>query len=399
MAAPSEGREHDLVLLGATGYTGRLAAGVLAERGGDTRWALAGRDLERLAGIARSLGVEVPLIHADSTDPSSMAALARSTRAVLTTAGPFAVHGDPLVDACMEAGTHTCDITGEVPWVRGLIDRHHERARELGLRIVSFCGYDSVPSDLGVLALQEAVTARHGSPAPLVECLADPRGGGVSGGTVHSGMRLAEQRNAPGVREYLTDPGALTPGERPPRRVDPMSVARVDGVWGTPFLMAGTNGRCVHRTNLLLGRPWGDRFVYEERMWSGRGAGGWLRARALQAALGALALGFATAPGRALLGSVLPSPGEGPSESRRRRASLHHHLIARDGERLLGRLHLSGAMDPGYEATAVFLVECGLATLEPGLETAGVLTPGAAFGRRLVERLEGAGFRFDLETT
>ena len=390
-------REHDLVLLGATGYTGRLAAAVLARRGAGLRWALAGRDTARLAAVAKELAVEVPLLRADSTDPASMARLAASTRAVITTAGPFAVHGDPLVDACVEAGTHTCDITGEVPWVRGVIDRHHERARERGLRIVSFCGYDSVPSDLGCLVLQRAVVARHGRPASRIDCLADPRGGGVSGGTVHSGMRLAAERRTPGVREHLVHPGALTPGFTPPSRPDPMSVRRVDGVWGAPWLMAGTNGRCVHRTNQLLGTAWGADFVFEERMWAGRGLAGWARARALQAALLGLGLGFASAAGRALLARFLPAPGEGPSAASRRRASLHHHLVAWDGERRLGRLHLSGAMDPGYEATAIFLVECGLATLEPGLDTAGALTPAAAFGEALVPRLEAEGFRFELD--
>jgi short subunit dehydrogenase-like uncharacterized protein len=172
----------------------------------------------------------------------------------------------------------------------------------------------------------------------------------------------------------------------------------VDGEWAAPFLMAGVNGRCVHRTNLLLGRPWGEGFVYEEHHRAGRGLSGWLRAQGLRAALFGLAGGLALPPLRALLrATLLPAPGDGPSEAMRRRASLHHHLVARDGERVLGRLHLWAPMDPGYEATAVFLVECGLATLDPALDTAGALTPAAAFGERLVPGLEAAGFHFEYE--
>ena len=317
---------------------------------------------------------------------------------MLSTVGPFARFGDALVDACVEAGTHCCDITGEVPWVRAVIDRHHERARERGLRLVSMCGYDSVPSDLGCLILQEDVYARHGRYAPSVEALAQPGKGGVSGGTIASAAYLLERRGEPGVREHLTARGALTPGFTPPVAPDPFDVARVDGVWAGPFVMAGVNGRCVHRTHALLEHPWGEDFVYRERLWGGRGASGWLRAAGLLGATAGLMAGMAWRPTRSFLRRfVLPSPGEGPSEERRAAGSLRHHLVASDGARVLGRLRIEAALDPGYAATAVFLTECGLATLASNVETAGVLTPAYAFGSALRGRLEAGGFRFEFE--
>lgn len=391
-------RELDLVLWGATGYTGRLVARRLAQRAGALRWGLAGRDSARLGSVAQELGVDVPLVRADAEDAASMARLASSTRVVLSTVGPFARFGDALVDACVKAGTHCCDITGEVPWVRAVIDRHHERARERGLRLVSMCGYDSVPSDLGCLLLQEEVYARHGRYAPSVDAIAQPGNGAVSGGTIASAVHLLERRREPGVREHLTARGALTPGFTPAVAPDPFDLARVDGVWAAPFVMAGVNGRCVHRTHALLGHLWGEDFVYRERLWGGRGAGGWLRAAGLMGATAGFMAGMAWRPTRAFLRkAVLPAPGEGPSEERRAAGSLRHHLIASDGGRVLGRLRIEAALDPGYAATAVFLTECGLATLEPDLETAGALTPAYAFGPPLRGRLEAGGFRFEFD--
>jgi short subunit dehydrogenase-like uncharacterized protein len=392
-------RDHDLVVYGATGYTGKLLAAYLARRADGLRWALAGRDPAKLEAVAGSLGLDLPLLHADAGDPASMAALAASTRAVVTTVGPYALHGDALVDACVEAGTHCCDISGEVPWVRAVIDRHHEGARERGVRLVSMCGYDSVPSDLGCLLLQQAVHERHGRHAPHVDALVGPTRGGVSGGTIASASMMVERRREPGVAKHLMNRGALTPGFRPAERPDTRGIERVAGGWGAPFLMAGINGRVVHRTNALLGRPWGDAFVYREQLWCGSGPSGLVRAVGLLAFTAAFVGGMTLGPTRALLrATVLPDPGQGPSEESRRRGFFRHRLIARDGDTVLGRLKIEADLDPGYAATAAMLAECTLQTLDPATDTAGVLTPAHAFGAALRPRLEAAGFRFTVET-
>ena len=402
----ADGRELDLVVWGATGFTGRLVAAYLGRRvaagGADVaglRWALGGRDEARLRELAAELGLDVPVVTGDALDPDAMLALARRTRAVVTTVGPYARYGDALVDACVAAGTHCCDLTGEVPWLRGVIDRHHAAATARGVRLVSMCGYDSVPSDLGCLVLQEAVRAATGAPAARIDCLAGPSKGGVSGGTIASGALMMERRKEPEVARWLSDPGALTPGHRPPARPDPFDVARVAGEWAGPWVMAGINGRVVHRTHQLLGQPWGADFVYTERYPLGRGPVGWGLAQGLRVATLAFALGLALGPTRALLRRVvLPDPGEGPSEAARDAGRFQHRLWALgvDGTEL-GRLVIRADLDPGYVATAAMLAECGLATLEPDRATAGVLTPGAAFGTDLVPRLEGLGMAFEVE--
>jgi len=392
-------RQHELVVFGATGYTGRILTAYLADHHGSLRLALAGRDPGKLQELCRSLGLELPLLQADTSDPASMRALAASTRAVVSTAGPFALHGDALVDACVAEGTHCCDITGEVPWVRGVIDRNHEAARERGVRLVSMCGYDSVPSDLGCLLLQDAVHAHHGRYAPRVDTLVGPARGGISGGTIASASLLLERRRDPEVAPYLSDPGALTPGFHPPRRPDTQGVERVDGGFGAPFVMAGINGRVVHRTNLLAGHPWGEDFVYREQLWCGRGARGRLRAWSILGLTAAFLGGMTLGPTRALLRTVLlPAPGRGPSEESRRRGFFRHRLVARDGETVLGRLTMEADLDPGYGATAAMLAECALQTLDPATSTCGALTPAHAFGPALRPRLEAAGFRFSVET-
>ncbi|MDF1800402.1 MAG: saccharopine dehydrogenase NADP-binding domain-containing protein [Planctomycetota bacterium] len=392
-------REFDLIVWGATGYTGRLVVEYLAGREG-LRWAIGGRDEARLAALRDELGprvADVPLVLADAMDPASLLLLAARPRVVITPVGPLARYGGARVAACVEAGTHCCDLTGEVPWLRGVIDRHHATSVERGLRLVSMCGYDSVPSDLGCLLLQEAVFEATGSFAPRVDCLAGPSRGGVSGGTIASAAFMMEQRREPGVARYLTDPGALTPGHRPPERPDPVGIARVAGTWAGPWVMAGINGRVVHRTHQLLGLPWGADFVYAERFPTGRGPLGLLGAAGLWIGTVCFAVGMALAPTRALLlRFLLPAPGEGPSANRRERGYFNHHLVATDGERVLGRLRIHADLDPGYVGTAAMLAECALATLDDELDTKGVLTPGAAFGARLRPALEAAGFRFEL---
>lgn len=392
-----EAREFDLIVWGATGYTGRLVVEYLAGREG-LRWAIGGRDEARLAVVRDELGLDVELVIADAMDAPSLLVLAARTRAVITTVGPYARYGDALVDACVEAGTHCCDLTGEVPWLRSVIDRHHAACVERGLRLVSMCGYDSVPSDLGCLLLQEALFEATGSYAPRVDCLAGPSRGGVSGGTIASAAFMMEQRRDPHVARYLTDSGALTPGHRPPERPDPMGIARVAGTWAGPWVMAGVNGRVVHRTHQLLGLPWGADFVYTERFPTGRGPIGLLGAAGLLFGTASFAVGMVLAPTRALLRRfVLPDPGEGPSEKSRERAFFNHHLVATDDGRVLGRLRMHADMDPGYVGTAAMLAECALATLDGELDTAGVLTPGAAFGASLRPALEAAGFHFELQ--
>src|SRR5678816_1209969 len=202
--------EFDLILFGATGFTGRLVADYLKRSAepGPVLWAIAGRSRDKL----EALGLGVPIVVGDALDPAAVRAMASRTTAVCTTVGPFARYGSELVAACAEAGTHYCDLTGEVQWMRRMIDAHHERAKQTGARIVQPCGFDSIPSDIGTWATQQAFIARFGYPARKVTALFGEQSGSLSGGTVASGMETAREASEdPDVRELLRNPYGLDP--------------------------------------------------------------------------------------------------------------------------------------------------------------------------------------------
>jgi len=398
-------REHDIVLHGATGFVGALVAAYLAGAAlADVRIALSGRSREKLERTRAELPSSAqgwPLVVADAADPTALAALAASTRVVVSTVGPYATYGLPLVEACARAGTHYADLTGEVLFVREAIDRCDALARESGARIVHSCGYDSVPSDLGVLLLHEAA----GELAD-VRLVATAKGG-LSGGTVAS-MRaqMDAMRHDPAARRLAADPHALSPDPaaepapvQPPDAGPPGRLR--DGTWTAPFIMAGYNTRIVRRSNALTDWSYGRGLRYGELMGCGRGVRGAAAAGAVTAGLvGALAgisAAMTTAPTRALLDRVLPAPGSGPSAASRAagwfRSELH--AVASGGRRF--RAVVAGPGDPGYAATAVMLGESALCLAEDATgDRAGSLTPATAMGTALVERLRKAGHTYDV---
>ena len=398
-------REHDIVLHGATGFVGALVAAYLAGAAhADVRIALSGRSREKLERTRAELPSSAqgwPLVVADAADPTALAALAASTRVVVSTVGPYATYGLPLVEACARAGTHYADLTGEVLFVREAIDRCDALARESGARVVHSCGYDSVPSDMGVLLLHEAA----GELAD-VRLVATAKGG-ISGGTVAS-MRaqMDAMRHDPAARRLAADPHALSPDPaaepapvQPPDAGPPGRLR--DGTWTAPFIMAGYNTRIVRRSNALTDWSYGRGLRYGELMGCGRGVRGAAAAGGVTAGLvGALAgisAAMTTAPTRALLDRVLPAPGSGPSAATRAagwfRSELH--AVASGGRRF--RAVVAGTGDPGYAATAVMLGESALCLAEDATgDRAGSLTPATAMGTALVERLRKAGHTYDV---
>ncbi len=398
---PIVDRPWDVVVWGATGFTGRLVAESLAAGAPEgLRWALGGRDRERLERLRAELGVAAGIVVADAHDPASLTSLARSARVVASTVGPYARHGTPLVAACVEAGTHYADLTGEITWMRASIDAFHEAARASGAKIVHACGFDSVPSDLGLWWLQQQSLARHGRPCATVVHGFGPMAGGVSGGTVASALAMVEAAVAdPGVRRALADPDLLAPGGvASPRERRPWW-PHFDGdlaAWTAPFFMAGVNERVARRTRALLGEPWGPRFRYEE-CWRARG---WPEAAAVSLAVLARPVLLAIGPVRRWAARrILPSPGEGPSAERRARGFFRTLLVGRvDGVAAPVVARLACDLDPGYGATALMLREAALSLALDDLgEEGGVLTPATAFGERLVARLRRVGFRFEVD--
>ena len=401
-------RTHDLAVFGATGFVGRLLAEYLAEHAPPgTRIALAGRSRSRLEAVRAGLPAAArdwPVVEADSGDPASLTALAAATRVLVTTVGPYARYGLPVAEACARAGTHYADLTGEVLFVRDAIARVDGKAKETGARIVHACGYDSIPSDLGVLMLARRAAADGAGGLCDVRLVATLRGG-FSGGTVDS-MRAQMEAVAGdrSLRRSLGDPFSLSPDRdaepdtRQPADAGPPG-RTPDGRWTAPFVMAPINTRIVRRSNALQDWSYGRGLAYGEVMSAGRGATGAVTAAVVTGGLlGALAaMGFG--PTRALLDRVLPAPGEGPSEEARRTGWFRSVLDATTEHGRRYRATVAGPGDPGYAATAVMLGESGLAlALDADRlpDRAGSLTPATAMGEVLVERLRAAGHTYEV---
>lgn len=403
-------RPFDLVLWGATGFTGRLAAAHLVAHHGGTgvRFALAGRSRGKLEALRSELLAENPGIDsvelrvADAGDLASMRALVREARVVATTVGPFAKVGEGLVAACAEEGTDYCDITGEPHFIRKMIDRYEARARETGARLVPTCGFDSIPSDLGTLLLQEAIHERTGRYAREVRFFAGDSKAGFSGGTLASLLNaLDEARVDREVRAILLDPYALCPeGMRQgPDSLPQRGVGHDDsvGAWTAPFVMAAINTLVVRRSHALLGRPWGHDFRYSEQSEMGSGVRGWARASGLSLGLGAFMAAAMSPWLRTRLMKKLPSQGEGPSRERRARSYFRIRLSGLDERgRVLGTARVEGG-DPGYDETAKMIVESALVLMGSHERGGGFWTPATAMGLALVARLRTMGMVFEAE--
>ena len=374
-------RKYDIVVYGATGYTGRLVAEYLTSHYGQSgpKWAMAGRSAAKLAAVRDLIGApaDTPLIEANSDDAASMQALAESARVVLTTVGPYQLYGEPLLAACVAAGTGYADLCGEPVWMRQMIDKYHAAAQASGARIAFSSGFDSIPFDLGVLMLQQAATAKFGSPVPRVKGRVRAMQGKFSGGTAASltatVTALGQDRS---LIKYMVSPFGLTPGFEGPAQpagdqpeFDPDLVS-----WVAPFIMAVINTKNVHRTNLLLGHPYGADFVYDEMMLTGPGDQG-----------EAIAKHIAVTP---MMGTPDdPKPGEGPTKEERDNG---HYDVLFVGEYPDGRsirFGVKGRYDPGYGSTSRMIAETGIALLDCPAG-GGVSTPGALLGEALVKRLQ-----------
>jgi short subunit dehydrogenase-like uncharacterized protein len=399
-------RPFDLVLFGATGFTGRLVAEVLMRRAVGLRWALAGRNLQKLAEVAEGLGAsdQLPLLHADAADEASLARLAGQASVVITTVGPYTRHGTPLVAACAAAGTDYLDLCGEPLWMAQMIREFDARAGASGARIVFSAGFDSVPFDLGVVFLQHHAQQRFGEPLQRVHGRVRTIKGGLSGGTAASALATFEQTGAdPTLARRMADPFALTPGFRGPAQPNGDSALfdELADAWTGPFLMAPINTKNVHRTNALRGHPWGRDFQYDERVMTGSGPLGQRRARLLAGAAKAQAVLMGWGPVRSLIGRfALPQPGQGPGPRARERG---HYELLFIGETATGRVlraTVAGEGDPGYGSTSRLIAEAALCLLQDVhrvMTPGGVWTAGAAMGLALQRRLqEHAGLRFAL---
>ncbi|MGL6204166.1 MAG: saccharopine dehydrogenase family protein [Giesbergeria sp.] len=388
-------KPFDLVVHGATGFTGRLVVEYLLQRypqGSGLRWAMGGRNADKLAAVRGELGApaDTPLVVTDTSNPSSLQALMDSTRLVLTTVGPYQLYGDELVAACAANGVDYVDLCGEPAWMRRMIDAHEAQAKASGARIVFSCGFDSIPFDLGVYLLQTEMKTRFGQPASRVRGRVRKMKGTFSGGTAASlKATLAAAASEPGVLDLLRDPFALTPGFTGPRQpsgAKPLvDEALGEGVWVAPFVMAAINTRNVHRSNFLLGHAYGQDFVYDEMLVTGTGAKG-------------EAFANAVASDKSLGSDSGPKPGEGPSREER---EAGHYDVLFLGEDAAGhhlRVAVTGDRDPGYGSTSKMIAEAAVCLLENRSTPGGIWTTAPALGQALIERLRAnAGLTFSVE--
>ena len=385
---PRESREFDIIVYGATGYTGRLVAEYLKDKSG-VKWAMAGRSAEKLAEVRDLIGAaaDTPLIVADASDPATLDDMVKRTKVVLTTVGPYQLYGNDLVAACVANGTDYTDLCGEPAWMRQKIDQHDAAAKASGARIVFSAGFDSIPFDLGVLMLQQHCETQFGAPAPRIKGRVRAMKGTFSGGTAASlKATMAAAGKDPAVIGYLTNPFSLSAdfnGPPQPAGNKPEYDESL-GSWATNFVMAPINTKNVHRTNFLLGHGYGADFVYDEMMLTGPGEQGEVIAKHV-----------ASTP--MMGGADDPKPGEGPTKEERDTGFYDILFVAEYPDGRTARLGVKGDRDPGYGSTSKMIAETAIALCEhdgPG----GVTTPGAALGENLVDRLQkNAGLSFAIE--
>ncbi len=411
MPGSSHPPAHDVTVFGATSFVGQILTRYMAEEFGGQRrlkWAIAGRSEEKLKTLRSSLGMKaakLPLVIADASDDSALHRMCAATRVVISTVGPYALYGEPLVRACTATGTDYCDLTGEPHWIRRMIDAYEKDAKKSGARIVHCCGFDSIPSDLGVHFLQRAALERFGEPCREVKMRVRKFRGGLSGGTMASMFNFFKEASAnPALRKELADPYSLCPpvADHRPRQVD-LKSAQYDPdfkSWIAPFIMSAINSRVVLRSNALARHAYGAGFRYDEAMLTGSGVNGRLAATAVAAGLTGMTLAGAISPARWLLERVVPAPGEGPSAEAQRTGCFDLRFFGRTTDGRTLRTKVTGDRDPGYGSTAKMLGQTGACLaldFADGGRPGGFWTPATMFGDRLIERLTSrAGLTFEV---
>ncbi|MEO0575109.1 MAG: saccharopine dehydrogenase NADP-binding domain-containing protein [Pseudomonadota bacterium] len=385
-------KTFDLVIYGASGFTGRLVAEYLQQRYADDAslsWAMAGRNAEKLAQVRAEMGIadSVPILVADGDDVDSLNALVAQTKAVITTVGPYQIYGNKLVEVCAKTGTDYLDLCGEPAWMRQMIDAHESTAKASGARIVFSAGFDSIPSELGVWKLQQMCIAKNGKPSSHIRGRVRKMQGTFSGGTAASFKATMAAARDPKILDVLRNPYSLVPGFT---GVDQLPGTKpmfdeASGSWVAPFIMATINTRNVFRSNALQGYPYGEDFRYDEMMMTGPGEKGEQIAKAL-------------ADRDSMNDKDGPKPGEGPSKEERENGHYDFVFIADtdDGQMRLG---VTGDRDPGYGSTSKMLAEAGICLVKDCPDAAaGIVTPAAAMGQKLLDRLvANAGLTFEAE--
>ena len=385
-------REFDVVIFGASGYTGKLVAEYMHDQYGDDqsiKYAIAGRNTEKLLEVKKDLNLneDITILEVDSTDLDSLDKMTTSAKCILTTVGPYQLYGSKLVESCAKNGTDYVDLTGEPGWMYEMINAHKETAQKSGARIVFSCGFDSIPFDLGVYFVQNAAKEKFGKPAPHVRGRVKAMNGEFSGGTIASlGATMSTLKEKPELIKVLANPFSLTEGFEGPSQLDdskPLLDEKMN-MWLAPFVMAPINTKNIHRSNALLDHAYGKDFCYDEMMIAGEGDEGEQIAKAMSS-------------GNPMGGDNVPQPGEGPSKESREQGNYDVLFFADLEEGSIGA-RVTGDMDPGYGSTSKMIAESALCLVQDCPDLAGgIYTPAPSMGEKLIDRLiKKAGLTFDL---
>ncbi|WP_020406926.1 saccharopine dehydrogenase family protein [Hahella ganghwensis] len=407
-----EDKKYDVILFGATSFVGQILAKYLTEQfgvDGEVKWAAAGRSGSKLDMVKDSLGPAargLPLLIADARDEKALLDLCRQTRVIVSTVGPYALYGEPMVKACVESGTDYCDLTGEVPWIKRMVSKYEKQAEASGAKIVHCCGFDSIPSDLGVYFLQQQAKEKFGEPCEHVKMRVRKIRGEFSGGTVASLLNVVKEvRENPALRKELANPYSICPeGHGFSARQDNINSAKFDPdfqSWMAPFVMAGINTRVVHRSNALSGNSYGDAFRYDEAVLTGKGVKGGAGAFGMMGFMGGFMLAAALKPTRWVLERyVVPKPGEGPSPESQKKGMYDLRFYGETASGQSIRCKVTGDEDPGYGSTAKMLGQAAVCLAKDVAKIdkkGGFWTPSTVMGDKLMKRLvANSGLIFDV---
>lgn len=393
-------KQYDLVVFGATGFTGKLVCRYLKEKKcNNIRWAIAGRNAKKLETLKEQLQLNVDSLVADSFDIKSLESLCEKSKVVLTTVGPYLRYGESLVKACVEKNAHYCDLTGEVPFIHKTILKYHERAKKNKVKIVHSCGFDSVPSDLGNLYLQSRAKEKLDTQFKKVKYYMMDARGAFSRGTIESLMDVVALTKIPQMRKHLANVNWLTDLE-PVFGVDQKKMKYDEelSTWTSPFVMETINTRIVRRSNQLLGLPWEKDWEYTECVSTGKGLRGYLGGLIVHLVITAIALSALSTFTRKIISKLLPDVGSGPSESSIEKGFFKVSIFGAETTKnnYMARVDFEGPKDPGYGSTAIMLAEAALClSQESGTERYGVGTPASMIGLDLLPELRKNGFKID----
>ena len=401
----NKSREFDIIIWGASGFTGRLVAGYIFSKygtNGDLKWAMAGRNFAKLELVRSKVADKtVPIVVADSNDDEGLKEMVKRAKVICTTVGPYAKYGSKLVSVCIENQTHYCDLAGEVQWIRRMIDKHHESAVANQTKIVNCCGFDSIPSDMGVYFIQKISKAKKGQIAKQIQMRVAGASGGISGGTYESLSHVNEEAHKDkNIFKVLINPYGLNPvGEQEGLdKYDLRTIVydKASKSWIGPFIMAAINTKIVRRSNALSGYAYGKDFRYDEATLSGKGLKGRVKGFISVIPIGLM---MSAKPGsllKRIIDKILPKAGEGPNKKQRENGfyNLRFYITYEDGSKALAKV--IGDMDPGYGSTSKMLSEAAICLAKDELSyLGGVLTPSTAMGDKLLSRLEkNAGLTF-----